>query len=114
MDSSGNMLASVKAKMQAHPHLTIAAGLATAGLAVAAGAYAFKTFSPDDTPLADVPQAELQERGLLDSSGGMLASVKAKMEENPKLTILAALAATGLVVAGGVALSHKLSPDDTP
>merc|ERR1712032_1425585 len=103
-----------KAKMQENPKLTIAAGLAAAGLAVAAGVYVYKNFSPDATPVADVPQLELKERGLLDSSGNMLASVKAKMQENPKLTIAAALAATGLVVAGGIALSHKLSSDDTP
>lgn len=114
MDGSGNMLASIRRMMQENPKLTVAAALAVAGLAVAGGVYAYKKFASDETPFADVSNAEMGERGLLDDSGNMLAAVKAKMEENPKLTVAAALAATGCLVVGGVALSRKFSSNDTP
>lgn len=117
MDGAGNLLASVRRKMQENPKLTIAAALAAAGLAVAAGVYAYKKFASDETPIADVSNEELGERGLLDSSGNMLESVKTKMAENPKMTVaaaLAAVAATGVLIVGGIALSRKFSADSTP
>jgi hypothetical protein len=114
MDGSGNMLASIRRMMQENPKLSVAAALAAAGLAVAGGVYAYKKFAADETPIADVSNEEMGERGLLDSSGNMLATVKAKMDENPKMTVAAALAATGCLVVGGIALSRKFSSNDTP
>jgi len=117
MDEKGNLLASVRRKMQENPKMSVAAALAVAGLAVAGGVFAYKKFAADDTPIAEMSSNEMGERGLTDDKGNMLESIKAKMAENPKLTVgaaLGAVAATGVLIMGGVALSHKFSAGETP